>query len=135
MRLEWQAKLETGVEQIDNQHRELYRLVNLVLDPGEETKVEDTLKFLENYVVRHFTDEEALQAASQFPDLPEHKEIHAGFIRTFIDLKTQWALAESDKEREIAVRSLNGTVLDWLGNHIMIHDRHFADWYKSFMRR
>jgi len=78
MRLEWQTKLETGVEQIDNQHRELYRLVNLVLDPGEETKVEDTLKFLENYVVRHFTDEEALQVASQFPDLPEHKEIHAG---------------------------------------------------------
>jgi hemerythrin len=134
MRLEWEAKLETGVERIDSQHRELYRLVNLILDPGEETKIEDTLKFLESYVMRHFVDEEALQVASQYPGLPDHKEIHTNFIRTFLDLKARLIQAETEEAREIVVLSLNGAVVDWLGNHIMVHDRHFAEWYKSFMR-
>ena len=131
MVLEWDAKLETGLGLIDDQHRELYRLVKLVLDPGTETRIEDTIKFLEDYVVRHFTDEEALQVTSRYPGLPEHKEIHAGFIRTFIDLKTQLALAESAEEREIAIQALNGAVVDWLGNHIMVHDRNFAEWFKA----
>jgi len=133
MGLEWEAKLETGVERIDNQHRELYRLVNLVLDGGGEAKIEETLKFLESYVVRHFADEEALQVASKYPGLPEHKEIHTGFIRTFLDLRDQLIQAETEEAREMVVLNLNGAVVDWLGNHIMVHDRHFAEWYKTHM--
>ena len=133
MVLEWDAKLETGLDLIDDQHRELYRLVKLVLDPGTETRVEDTIKFLEDYVVRHFTDEESLQVTSRYPGLPEHKAIHTDFIKSFLDLKAQLAAAESDEEREIAIMALNGAVVDWLGNHINIHDRHFAEWYKTHM--
>ncbi|MDR2724724.1 MAG: hemerythrin family protein [Candidatus Adiutrix sp.] len=134
MGLEWNAKLETGVERIDNQHRELYRLVNLVLDSDQGTKIDDTFKFLDAYVVQHFADEEALQVASRYPGLPEHKEMHTDFIRALIDLKSQLAKTASDKEqRELVVLAVNGTVVDWLGNHINIHDRHFAEWYKTHM--
>ena len=131
MGLEWDAKLETGVDRIDDQHRELYRLVNLVLDGGKESKIEETLKFLEKYVVRHFADEEALQVASRYPGLAEHKDIHTDFIETFLDLRAQLVKAETEEAREIVILSLNSTVVDWLGNHIMVNDRHFAEWYKS----
>jgi hemerythrin len=133
MGLEWNAKLETGVERIDNQHKELFRLVNNVLESGQEVKIEDTLKFLGDYVVQHFADEEALQVASQYPGLSEHKEIHTSFIKVFLDLRSQLSNAKNDDEREIVIMSLNGTAADWLVNHIMGQDLKFADWYKAHM--
>ena len=131
MKMDWDAKLETGVEQIDNQHKEVCRLVNMVLDHEQEVKTEDTLKFLGDYVVRHFADEEALQAASRYPGLGEHKTLHIDFIKVFLYLKAQLEMAKTEEDREISVMSLNSTVVEWLGNHIMVYDRRFADWYKA----
>ena len=127
----WDTKLETGVTRVDNQHRELCRLVDGLLDRNKETRIEDTIKFLGDYVVQHFADEEALQAACSFPGLPGHKELHADFIKVFLELKTQLAEAEDDGERDMVILTINGTVVDWLRNHIMIHDRHFTDYYKA----
>jgi hemerythrin len=130
--MEWDAKLETGVDRIDNQHKELVRLVNMVIGGGE-AKIEDTLKFLGDYVVQHFADEEALQVASKYPALPEHKELHTDFIKVFLDIKTQLANAKDVDEKEIIIMTLNGTVVDWLSKHSMVHDRRVADWYKAHM--
>jgi hemerythrin len=129
--MKWDAALETGVERIDNQHKELCRLVGMILD--KETKIEDTLKFLEAYVVQHFSDEESLQVASKYPELPAHKELHTNFIKVFLELHSQISRARDAEEKEIAIMSLNGSVVDWLSSHIMIHDRHFAEWYKAHM--
>ena len=131
MKMEWDAKLETGVELIDNQHKEVCRLVNLVLDHEQEVKTEDTLKFLGDYVVRHFADEEALQAGSHYPGLAEHKTLHIDFIKVFLDLKARVENAKTEDDREIAAMSLNSALVEWLGNHIMIYDRRFTDWYKA----
>jgi len=130
----WDVKLETGVDRIDNQHRELCRLVDVVLERGAE-KIDETIKFLGDYVVQHFADEEALQVASQYPALPEHKILHTDFIKVFLDLKSQLNSAENVEDRGIAILTINGTVVDWLKNHIMIHDRHFAEWYKKSTSR
>ncbi|MCL2029663.1 MAG: bacteriohemerythrin [Deltaproteobacteria bacterium] len=128
----WDVKLETGVDRIDNQHRELCRLVDVVLEKGHE-KINETIKFLGDYVVQHFADEEALQVASQYPSLPEHKELHTDFIKVFLELKSQLNNAKDDDDREIVIMTINGTVVDWLKNHILVHDKHFSEWYKSYM--
>ena len=128
----WDAKLETGVDRIDDQHKELCRLVDLLLNRGHHARIDDTIKFLGDYVVQHFSDEEALQVASRYPGLESHKTLHTDFIKVFIDLKTRYAESVDDEEeRELTIMTINGAVVDWLRNHIMIHDRHFADWYKE----
>ena len=126
----WNKQLETGVEQIDDQHKELCRLVDSITDHDQDTKVEDTVAFLGNYVVRHFSDEEGLQAASGYPELPGHKQLHANFIDAFLSLMKELTEADDEEALQLAVMTINSTVVEWLRDHIMVHDRRFAEYYK-----
>lgn len=71
MGIGWKESLAIGVEEIDNQHRELVRQFSRLLSACEEGKGEqearEVLEFLEGYVRRHFSDEEALQRLHRYP--------------------------------------------------------------------
>ena len=73
MILEWREYLSTGVEQVDNQHKEIFkRLKNLFEACCEEKGNEEVLNlinFLENYVIEHFRDEEALQENCSYKNI------------------------------------------------------------------
>jgi hemerythrin len=129
--MNWVAELETGVELVDQQHRELFRRVNMLFDHDQRSDVKDTLEFVGEYVMRHFADEEALQVASRYPGLQEHKRLHNDLIRIVLDLKDRVSQAANEEDREIAVMSVNGMVVDLLTDHVLIQDRRFAEWYKA----
>ena len=129
--MNWEPELETGVERVDQQHRELFRLVNMLFDHDQGTDVKETLKFVGDYVMQHFADEEALQVASRYPGLQEHKRLHNDFIRIFLDLKDRLDQVANEEDQEIAVMSVNGMVVELLTDHVLVQDRLFADWYKA----
>ena len=64
-RYEFTKKLETGNTVIDREHRELLEAVNKLLAACSEGKgrasMDETIKFLNNYVNQHFSHEEQLQ--------------------------------------------------------------------------
>ncbi len=66
----WAADLETGDERVDSQHRRIFDLLNdLILacaDGSDAKRLRETLDFLVEYAVRHFTDEEILQMQYKF---------------------------------------------------------------------
>lgn len=130
--MEWNDNLLTGVEKIDNQHKELLRRVNNVLDACNQRKgkeiVGETLDFLESYVAEHFHDEENLQIESQFPGYEGHRQLHARFIKDIKDLKARF---EKDGAGILLVIDVNKTIVGWLRDHIMKVDKEFADYYKS----
>jgi len=129
--MHWEPELETGVERVDQQHRELFRRVNLLFDHEQGTDVKETLKFVGDYVMQHFADEEALQVASRYPGLQEHKRLHTDFIRIFLDLKDRLDQVANEDDQEIAVMSVNGMVVDLLTDHVLVQDRRFTTWYKA----
>lgn len=61
-RYEFTKNLETGNAMIDREHRELIQAVNRLLDACSEGKgrafMDETIKFLNNYVNQHFSHEE-----------------------------------------------------------------------------
>lgn len=65
MNLNWDNNLATGIVNIDNQHKELFDRINKLLIAMKEGKGKDevigTLNFLEDYVIKHFTEEEEIQ--------------------------------------------------------------------------
>lgn len=83
MRYEVTKDLETGNAIIDGEHRELFRAVNTLLDACGQgqgrTALDPTIKFLLNYVDKHFTHEEQLQAKSNYPGMPAHKQFHESY--------------------------------------------------------
>jgi hemerythrin len=62
MAYDWDEKLETGNEKIDRQHKQLITALNKLIDACGEGKgsdeLENTLEFLNAYIVKHFSDEE-----------------------------------------------------------------------------
>ena len=62
----WRDSLKIGVEEIDNQHFELFKRVNSFIravhksDTISIETVRETLEFMEEYVIKHFKYEEEL---------------------------------------------------------------------------
>ena len=90
MRYELTKDLETGNSMIDKEHRELLEAVNKLLDACSKgqgrTSVDSTVKFLNNYVNRHFTHEEQLQQSSNYPGYAGHKAFHESYKKQLKDI-------------------------------------------------
>lgn len=85
MKYELTKDLETGNVTIDREHRELLQAVNKLMEACSMGKgraaIEPTLKFLLDYVAKHFAHEETLQMQSKYPNMSTHKQFHAEYTR------------------------------------------------------
>ncbi len=83
MKYELTKDLETGNFIIDHEHRELFNAVNAMMDACAKgqgrSSIEPTIKFLLNYVDRHFAHEEELHQKSGFENLAAHQQFHRGY--------------------------------------------------------
>lgn len=125
MGIAWRDDLAIGVDQIDSQHKELMGRFDMLLTACREGKGGDELRhlvaFLNDYVVSHFRDEEALQRKVGFPDYESHRQEHAAFIVRLTELKQR-----IDEDGEVLVDHVldtNKMLLDWLIKHISVRDR------------
>jgi hemerythrin len=120
--IEWRDAFRTGIDDIDAEHQQLFALVKR-LDTGSAKRVLDELV---EYVVTHFTHEEALMQASGYPGLQQHIELHeklAEQVSGFLVSGTAWS--------EERVRELRSFLNKWLVAHILMHDLHFGRWYHA----
>src|SRR3972149_3293503 len=109
MPFEWTQNLSIGVAEIDNQHKELFKRINNLLDACTQGKGKDevlnTLRFLDDYVTVHFTEEERLQQKYNYPYYTSHKALHAEFIKNISDIKK--AVEEEGAGLHLVVRTNN----------------------------
>lgn len=119
MGIEWRDSLSIGVTEIDEQHKELLQRFNRLLGACEQGKGMSELKglmlFLDEYVVKHFSDEEAIQRQHRYPGYGEHKKEHDGFVARLKQLKKE---VESEGVAVHHVMETNNLLLKWLINHI-----------------
>jgi hemerythrin len=118
--------LETGVPKIDEQHRELFAQADKLRDVTQKERIPETLEFLKNYVVKHFSMEEALMKASGYPKHPFHHQLHVDFVKQFTGYYDEY---KSSGGKFSLVLSINTMVNNWLRDHIMTHDKEFAEYY------
>jgi hemerythrin len=122
----WTKSLETGVAKIDEQHKELFRQADILVDPSQKDRAESTLDFLKTYVNKHFVDEETLHKTSQYPKADSHKKLHVDFTGALKGLYQQYSVASN---KSPAILAINSAVVGWLKNHIMLHDKEFTTYY------
>lgn len=128
----WREALSVGVDLIDTEHQELIRKLNDFMEActkqSGKDKILETLSFLKNYTVEHFSDEERLMQEVEYPDYPVHKQIHDGFVNKVEELE------HSVLEKGPSVLStikLNRLLVDWLINHITKTDVHIGEYIKN----
>jgi len=117
--MQWTSNLAVGVEEIDRQHKELFKRANDLVEAmnqgkGRE-KVGKTLKFLEDYVVSHFGNEERYMKRFRYPDYNSHKKQHEEFKEIFAGLKQEYESKGGSSAMAIEIQKKVGS---WLRNHI-----------------
>ncbi|WP_191397546.1 bacteriohemerythrin [Flavonifractor sp. An306] len=126
MKYELTDDLLTGNALIDSEHRELFAAVNNLIDACAQGKgrdqIQKTVQFLEDYVAKHFRDEEGLQTKSNYPGYPAHKQFHDGYRRKLAET-TQVLTREGPSVK--ALSDLNGVVAI-LVSHIRTEDKRLA---------
>ena len=117
----------TGIEEIDNQHRELLAKGNAVLFPATgrlETKdILNELEFLIQYVDEHFSDEERLMEYYGYEKVLGHKKQHQRIRREVEGLFRK--VKQTDSVESLA-SELYFLLSDWATYHINEWDKGYA---------
>lgn len=128
----WSDALSVGVEEIDDQHKELINRLSAFLESlqsgASKGEILKLMGFLQIYVKRHFEDEEKLQLMSDFPDYASHKQEHESFKRKLVKLNT---LVLGDGDDKGAAEEMRRTLVDWLVNHIQVRDKAIGTYLAS----
>lgn len=132
----WKEHYRVGSDLIDTQHQELFkrvsRFINVVQgdEPWEERleRVQDTLVFMQHYVIIHFADEEDLQKEIGYPELERHTRIHADFKA---EIQKFAQAVESEGFDEEKVQEFSAKVMTWLIMHVGKEDQKIGEFLRS----
>ena len=124
-KVEWKEEFNTGVEIIDREHQQLFKIINKLFAFREEGKdnewlCQEGIKFFKGHALKHFASEEMYMDSIHYAELKEHKKIHKGFRENTLP-----AL-----ERELEMKGYSGDAVDhflgvctgWLIGHTLTED-------------
>jgi hemerythrin len=130
--VEWTPDLAVGIGTIDGQHRELFDRITKLVDAIKASTckytIGGTLDFLEEYVVQHFADEQAMMLKYGYPGYEAHKAQHEAFKRDFALLREEFKDESSNYNRSALT---NQFVVDWILNHINKVDKLFGEYLRE----
>jgi len=122
---QWEDDYSVGIEEIDEQHKELVRLLNNLHQAIHEHHGSDAsrkiLNELAEYTHIHFTVEESLMRVSSYPDFEIHKKIHEALIQQVQELQTKLDAGGVKISFE-----LMHFLKNWLMHHINESDKQFG---------
>lgn len=132
----WDESFKVGHPMIDSQHQHLFELAdNLynVLDAGvswERSHVEKVLQECAEYILFHFSSEEALMDEVEFEGTVReaHLQQHKDFNLYISDLLGKFFAGE-----EVNLGHLYSFIASWLVKHIVLEDRKLADQVRIFL--
>lgn len=129
---QWYNMLETGIEDIDFQHKELFRRIDkleLAIYSGKSiVELTFLIKYLETYVIEHFEAEEKLMLDINFPGLSNHRKQHNEFRMLAQDIMAQCKNRGADTYMAIQV---DKQMRRWWENHILIRDMEYVSFIKQ----
>ena len=124
--------MEVGVLEIDSQHMELVNRLNALMSMGHDAaskeETQKTMDLLEEYIIKHFADEEELQKKNKYPEYESHKKLHELYISEFQKLKKEFA----DNGHSLKfTMDLNNSLINWIVKHIKSADVELGKFLKN----
>jgi hemerythrin len=125
-RVEWKDTYSVGIASIDQQHKKLIDLINMLqttvdYSTGEEFERE-CLAAVVDYTKTHFGYEEELMEKYGYPEFEAHKAQHQEMID-----KVNQLLAEYEQHPESAMKSALSFLKQWLIRHINGTDKQYSE--------
>ncbi len=124
----WDRNFDTGIEEIDKQHRRLVDILNQLAAHVANRSRPDTLReyfdALAEYANYHFASEETVWR-EHFEDdewLSSHQVAHHGFMEKVVALR----LGEGTRTLDEVMRDIVSFLSKWLAYHILDSDKRMA---------
>ena len=113
-----------GIEEIDNEHRRLFHMINEAIDLSKENMdvsaiTKNLLSGLKDYAATHFAHEEAYMERIHDPELPIQKKEHEDFTKTVNSFSLDTSSPEATKK---SFDELLTYLVRWLYRHILSSD-------------
>lgn len=126
----WTAKMCIGIDTIDEQHKELVRLVNQ-LHSAMKARVgmqesSEILGKLAEYTVYHFGFEEKLFDKYDYPDKEQHKKFHKNLVAKVVDFQNELKAGKAGLSMDLMLFLTN-----WLKDHILKKDKAYVAFLKD----
>jgi hemerythrin len=130
MEITWSPRYDTGIRIIDEQHQELFgivdRLRRMIEEGAARNAVEALLGDLLACSERHFATEETYMSKFSYPDFPQHVSEHASMLTSLQEL--QAGFQESHQSMTLMVSTF---MVGWLKHHISDGDLGFVTFLKA----
>ena len=128
----WDEILSVGVDEIDEDHRKLVNIFNIlnhsVMAEESSDYLAATLAELINCTVWHFSHEERLMLKHRYEGIEEHKAEHRELIKSAKELQQEILQADKpvvDEHIEFLER--------WLTEHILVADMELGSYLAKVM--
>ncbi|MFT5697312.1 MAG: hemerythrin-like metal-binding protein [Desulforhopalus sp.] len=126
----WSSKLCIGIDTIDEQHKELVRLVNQ-LHSAMKAKVgsqesSDILENLAKYTIYHFGFEEEMFDKFDYENKEEHKKDHADLVSKVVELQQDLKAGRAGLSMDLML-----FLTSWLKDHILKTDKAYVPFLKG----
>ena len=129
--LAWVPELDTGIDEIDRQHRRIVDYINKLYELRESPDREalgDVIGEMVDYTLSHFVFEETLIENAGYMFAGPHKKVYELFTRRVSEMQTRF-----DAGEDVAAE-LHGMLSRWLFNHIRNEDHGYVDAAKTYLR-
>lgn len=121
--LTWSSELDTGISEIDQQHKQIMVLINRLQDArdsGDREGILAVVNDLVDYTVSHLDFEESMLEKVQYEFLGGHKKVHTLLVRNVKGIQQRIQAGED------VVHELHSLLHRWLFNHICGGGVHLA---------
>ena len=129
--LVWLPELDTGIDEIDKQHRRIVEYINTLHElrttPDREA-LGEVIGEMVDYTISHFAFEESLIESAGYLFSGPHKKVHELFTRRVSELQSRFDAGED------VTAELHGMLSRWLFNHIRNEDHGYVDSVKAYVR-
>jgi len=127
---QWKEEHCTGIQSIDNQHKEIFVYLNRLLEAmklGQADKVIYQIVIeLEMYSKVHFQKEEFFFQRFNYSGAPEHIREHQFFIQKVANLKSDLKAGKN----ALSIELLN-FLKDWIEHHILVVDKSYSECFQK----
>jgi hemerythrin len=126
----WKPEYSVSVSTLDNQHKNLFALAQILQDAMREGKGRNVLARCLNtlvaYTKTHFAEEESMLARHNYPDLANHKLQHAQLIEQISEFQTQFNAGNA-----LISVELMDFIQVWITKHIMQTDFSYGNFFNK----
>ncbi|MBL4600004.1 MAG: hemerythrin family protein [Rhizobiaceae bacterium] len=120
--IEWRKEFETGIADVDFEHRELIELINQLHDQIDgDGSTEDISAFLGEVFARisaHFALEESIMRKHSYDEYIDHKTDHEKLLDDIRDIMDDFDAGKYGTYHE----KLAPVIRDWFVNHFKTRD-------------